>query len=32
MKIAMIGFGQAGGKIVDRFLEHDDVTGSNIVR
>jgi cell division GTPase FtsZ len=32
MKIAMIGFGQAGGKIVDRFLEHDEVTGSNIVR
>jgi cell division GTPase FtsZ len=32
MKIAMIGFGQAGGKIVDRFLEHDAATGSNIVR
>ncbi|USZ67322.1 tubulin/FtsZ family protein [Halorussus salilacus] len=32
MKLAMIGFGQAGGKIVDRFLEHDQRTGSNIVR
>ncbi|WP_293027290.1 tubulin/FtsZ family protein [Natronococcus sp.] len=32
MKLAMIGFGQAGGKIVDRFLEHDDRTGSGIVR
>jgi cell division GTPase FtsZ len=32
MKIAMIGFGQAGGKIVDKFLEHDQVTGSNVVR
>ncbi|MHC3438830.1 tubulin/FtsZ family protein [Natrialbaceae archaeon A-gly3] len=32
MKLAMIGFGQAGGKIVDRFLEYDEQTGSNIVR
>ena len=32
MKLAMIGFGQAGGKIVDKFLEHDQVTGSSIVR
>jgi len=32
MKLAMIGFGQAGGKIVDRFLEYDAETGSNIVR
>src|SRR6056297_2143755 len=32
MKLAMIGFGQAGGKIVDRFLQYDKETGSNIVR
>ena len=32
MKLAMIGFGQAGGKIVDRFLAHDDRCGSDIVR
>ncbi len=32
MKLAMIGFGQAGGKIVDRFLEYDENTGSDIVR
>ncbi len=32
MKLAMIGFGQAGGKIVDKFLEYDAQTGSNIVR
>ncbi|MFB6311230.1 MAG: tubulin/FtsZ family protein [Salinirussus sp.] len=32
MKLAMIGFGQAGGKIVDKFLEYDETTGSNIVR
>jgi cell division GTPase FtsZ len=32
MKLAMIGFGQAGGKIVDKFLEYDQMTGSNIVR
>ncbi|RCU48672.1 cell division protein [Haloplanus salinus] len=28
----MIGFGQAGGKIVDKFLEYDRRTGSEIVR
>jgi cell division GTPase FtsZ len=28
----MIGFGQAGGKIVDKFIEYDELTGSNIVR
>jgi cell division GTPase FtsZ len=28
----MIGFGQAGGKIVDKFLEYDQRTGSSIVR
>jgi cell division GTPase FtsZ len=28
----MIGFGQAGGKIVDKFLEYDARTGSGIVR
>ncbi|QSG04910.1 tubulin/FtsZ family protein [Halapricum desulfuricans] len=32
MKLAMIGFGQAGGKIVEKFLEYDDRTGSGIVR
>ena len=32
MKLAMIGFGQAGGKIVDKFLEYDKNTGSGIVR
>ena len=32
MKLAMIGFGQAGGKIVDRFLEYDRTTGNNIVQ
>ncbi len=32
MKLAMIGFGQAGGKIVDRFLEYDKRTGSKIVQ
>ena len=32
MKLAMIGFGQAGGKIVDRFLEYDQATGSDIVQ
>jgi cell division GTPase FtsZ len=32
MKLAMIGFGQAGGKIVDRFLRYDERTGSSIVR
>ncbi|MWG34077.1 tubulin/FtsZ family protein [Halomarina oriensis] len=28
----MIGYGQAGGKILDEFLEYDQRTGSNIVR
>jgi len=32
MQLAMIGFGQAGGKIVDKFLEYDQQTGSGIVR
>ncbi|MFB6298545.1 MAG: tubulin/FtsZ family protein [Salinirussus sp.] len=32
MKLAMIGFGQAGGKVVDEFLEYDARTGSGIVR
>ena len=32
MKLAMIGFGQAGGKIVDKFIEYDMATDSGIVR
>jgi cell division GTPase FtsZ len=32
MQLAMIGFGQAGGKIIDKFLEYDHRTGSSIVR
>ena len=32
MKLAMIGFGQAGGKIVDKFIEYDRSTDSGIVR
>ncbi|WP_135806770.1 tubulin/FtsZ family protein [Halorussus marinus] len=32
MKLAMIGFGQAGGKIVDKFVEYDRQTGSDVVR
>jgi len=32
MKLALIGFGQAGGKIVDKFLWYDQTTGSSIVR
>ncbi|UPV75208.1 tubulin/FtsZ family protein [Halorussus limi] len=32
MKLAMIGFGQAGGKIVDKFVEYDRETGSDVVR
>src|SRR6056297_1956249 len=32
MKLAMIGFGQAGGKIVDKFVEYDRETGSGVVR
>ncbi|MFC7201425.1 tubulin/FtsZ family protein [Halospeciosus flavus] len=32
MKLAMIGFGQAGGKVLDKFLEYDQRHGSKIVR
>jgi cell division GTPase FtsZ len=32
MKLALIGFGQAGGKIVDKFLWYDQQTGNDIVR
>ncbi|WP_201741092.1 tubulin/FtsZ family protein [Salinigranum halophilum] len=32
MKLAMIGFGQAGGKVVDKFLAYDRNNDSNIVR
>ncbi|MFB6160450.1 MAG: tubulin/FtsZ family protein [Haloferacaceae archaeon] len=32
MKLAMIGFGQAGGKILDKFIEYDERTGTEIVR
>src|SRR6056297_4223089 len=32
MKLAMIGFGQAGGKIVDKFVEYDRRTGAGVVR
>ena len=32
MKLAMIGFGQAGGKVLDKFLEYDKRSGSDIVR
>ncbi|MFB6361884.1 MAG: cell division protein, partial [Halobacteriales archaeon] len=32
MKLAMIGIGQAGGKIVDKFLWYDRQTDSNVVR
>ncbi|MFC3477398.1 tubulin/FtsZ family protein [Halobacterium litoreum] len=32
MKLAMIGFGQAGGKILDKFLEYDERHDSGIVR
>ena len=32
MKLAMIGIGQAGGKILDKFLEYDERTNSGIVR
>ncbi|MFC7316634.1 tubulin/FtsZ family protein [Halomarina halobia] len=32
MKLAMVGFGQAGGKILDKFLEYDRRNGSDIVR
>jgi cell division GTPase FtsZ len=32
MKLAMIGFGQAGGKILDRFLEHDRTARTSVVK
>jgi len=32
MKLAMIGFGQAGGKILDRFLEHDRKARTTVVQ
>ena len=32
MKLAMIGFGQAGGKVLDKFLEYDQRHDSGIVR
>ncbi|WP_135824047.1 tubulin/FtsZ family protein [Halorussus ruber] len=32
MKLAMIGFGQAGGKIVDKFVAYDRRTGAGVVR
>jgi len=32
VKLAMVGFGQAGGKIVDKFIEYDRRTGSEAVR
>ncbi|WP_226022158.1 tubulin/FtsZ family protein [Halomicrobium salinisoli] len=32
MKLALIGFGQAGGKIVDKFLEYEQRTGQDVVR
>ncbi|SDM57217.1 Cell division GTPase FtsZ [Halogranum gelatinilyticum] len=32
MKLAMIGFGQAGGKIVDKFVEYDKRHNSGIVK
>ncbi len=31
MRLAMIGFGQAGGKILDKFLEYDQTRGMNLV-
>jgi cell division GTPase FtsZ len=31
MKLAMIGFGQAGGKVLDRFLEYDSSRGTGII-
>jgi cell division GTPase FtsZ len=31
MKLALIGFGQAGGKVVDAFVGYDQLTESNIV-
>jgi len=32
MKLALIGFGQAGGKIVDKFVEYDEKNDTDIVR
>mgnify|MGYP000259455529 CR=1 FL=1 len=32
MKLAMVGFGQAGGKILDRFIEYDEQHDAGIVR
>ncbi len=32
MKLALIGVGQAGGKIVDKFLWYDQQTGGNTAR
>ncbi len=32
MKLAMIGFGQAGGKIVDRFVEYDAKNDLGVVK
>ena len=32
MKVFFIGFGQAGGKIVDRFIEFDNRTNGNSYR
>ena len=32
MKLAMIGVGQAGGKVVDRFIEYDADHGADVVR
>ena len=32
MKLALIGVGQAGGKILDQFIRYDQRTGSNVVR
>ena len=31
MRLALIGFGQAGGKIVDKLLEYEHRTGRNII-
>jgi cell division GTPase FtsZ len=31
MRLAMIGFGQAGGKILDKFLEYDQTRGMDLV-
>ncbi|THE64792.1 cell division protein [Salinadaptatus halalkaliphilus] len=31
MKLALIGFGQAGGKIVDEFLAYDDAIGGGFI-